>query len=125
MGQLLRLMPDYDPHWRERLETARARRTHILANEGRVSAEQQRELRQLRTIINDALQRRFRTTAEYRDHRIAGLRLLMDQEGLDVDIPILPDDATVDAIDTAITQAWRQSTPYNPILQAMLGAEYG
>lgn len=125
MGQLLRLMPDYDPHWRERLETARARRSHILAHEGPISAEKQQELQELRGVISRALQNRFRTTTEYRDHRIAGLRLLIDQEGLEVDIPSLPDDATVEDIDTAIARAWHQATPYNPILQAMLGAEYG
>lgn len=107
MVAAVRLMPNHDPHWRERLEEAKARQAALLGREGMLTAEEQAEVLRLRQAIDKAFNSRFRTTAEYRDYYVARARELLDSEGIDMPIPTLPDDATIDEIDRVLGLVWQ------------------
>ncbi|MBF0326219.1 MAG: hypothetical protein HQL42_14255, partial [Alphaproteobacteria bacterium] len=102
MASAVRLMPNHDPHWRARLAQARARQADLLGHEGLLTAAEQAELESLRGIIKEAFRSGFRTTAEYRDFQFARAREVLDAEGIALDLPFLPDDATLDEIDRAL-----------------------
>lgn len=108
MAELLRLMPHHDPCWRDKLDRARARRADLLSREGILSATEQRELERLRSYIAKAFNARFRTTAEYRDFHFARARAVLEAEGIEVPLPDLPNDATVEEIDRALRPVWRR-----------------
>ena len=107
MGATVRLMPNYDPHWRERLDLAKARQAELLSREGLLTAAEQAELLELRQEADRAFNARFRTTAEYRDFYVGRARDLLEEEGIDMPIPPLPDDATVEEIDRVLGLVWR------------------
>jgi hypothetical protein len=102
MATAIRLMPHHDPRWRARLCQARARQADLLGHEGILTAAEQAELGRLRRIIADAFKSGFRTTAEYRDFHYAQARELLEAEGIDMALPPLPDDATLDEIDRVL-----------------------
>lgn len=104
MVTAIRLMPHHDPHWRDRLDSAKARQAELLGHEGMLTADEQAELLRLRHAIDRAFNSRFRTTAEYRDYYVARARELLEAEGIDMPIPALPDDATLDEIDRVLGQ---------------------
>ncbi|MGE5545874.1 MAG: hypothetical protein ACM33T_03180 [Solirubrobacterales bacterium] len=106
MGSMARLMPGHDPHWREKLEQAKARQVDLLRREGLLTKPEQDELLRLRAAIDRAFNSSFRTTAEYRDFHLARARELLDAEGVDVPIPDLPDDATQEEIDRVLHRLW-------------------
>jgi hypothetical protein len=108
MATAIRLMPNRDPRWRARLAEARARQACLLGREGLLTAAEQGELERLRRVIKEAFRSSFRTTAEYRDFHFAEARELLETEGVDMDLPHLPDDATIDEIDRVL-RAVRQA----------------
>ncbi|MEW5727387.1 MAG: hypothetical protein AB1918_06135, partial [Pseudomonadota bacterium] len=107
MGTTARLMPGHDPHWRDKMESAKARQAELLRREGLLTRDEQAELLRLRTDIDRAFNSSFRTTAEYRDFYFDRARELLDAEGIDMPIPDLPDDATQEEIDRVLALIWR------------------
>lgn len=107
MAATIRLMPHHDPHWRQRYDAARARQGELLGREGMLSAEEQAELVALRQEADRAFNAQFRTTAEYRDHYVALARDLLEAEGIDMPIPRVADDATVEEIDRVLGMVWQ------------------
>lgn len=107
MGTTARLMPGYDPHWQQKLDTAKARQTQLLRREGLLTKDEQRELLDLRAAIDKAFNSSFRTTAEYRDFYFSRARELLDAEGIDMPIPMVADDATQEEIDRILSIVWQ------------------
>jgi hypothetical protein len=106
MVATVRLMPHHDPHWRDKVTELQQRHTELLARDGLLTLEEQRELMALRAAIDKALNSRFRTTAEYRDFYLARARQLLEDEGIDMELPDLPADATVEEIDRVLGLVW-------------------
>lgn len=96
---LVRLMPGYDPNWEDRLIAAETRRRELVEREGPLTPQEQRELLDCDAAVDAAVNARFRTTAEYRDYYYAQAQIMLDRHGLDMLLPRLPDDATVEAVD--------------------------
>lgn len=107
MGTTTRLMPGHDPHWRDKLEQAKARHAALLRHEGLLTRAEQAELMALRAAIDRAFNSSFRTTAEYRDFYFARARELLEAEGIHMPLPDLPDDATQDEIDRVLALVWQ------------------
>jgi len=107
MGATVRLMPNYDPHWRERLDAAKTRQAELLSHEGLLTEAEQAQLMELRQEADRAFNARFRTTAEYRDFYVGRARDLLEEEGIDMPIPHLPDDATLEEIDRVLGMVWQ------------------
>ncbi|MCR6629697.1 MAG: hypothetical protein NVV74_06385 [Magnetospirillum sp.] len=61
---------------------------------------------QLREAMDRALNSRFRTTAEYRDFYFARARQLLEDEGIEMDLPDVAGDATVEEIDRVLGLVW-------------------
>lgn len=106
MAATIRLMPRHDPHWREKLERLQCRHRELLARDGLLTVAEQRELMALRHDMACTLNSRFRTTAEYRDFYFARARQLLDDEGIDMDLPEIAADATIEEIDRALGLVW-------------------
>ena len=106
MAATVRLMPHHDPHWREKLETLQLRHRELLSHDGLLTVAEQRELMTLRTAMDRTLNSRFRTTAEYRDFYFARARQLLEDEGIDMDLPDVATDATVEEIDRVLGLVW-------------------
>lgn len=102
MAATIRLMPNHDPHWREKLAVLQRRHRELLARDGLLTVAEQRELMVLREAMTRALNSRFRTTAEYRDFHFARARQLLDDEGIHLDLPDMAPDATVEEIDRVL-----------------------
>lgn len=107
MGGMVRLMPNHDPNWKERLEAARARQAELLGREGILTESEQSQLMALRQEADRAFNARFRTTAEYRDFYVGRARDLLEEEGIDMPIPALADDATLEEIDRVLAMVWQ------------------
>lgn len=107
MASTIRLMPHHDPHWRDKVAALRARHRALLDHEGVLTVAEQRELAQLREAIDRALNSRFRTTAEYRDFYFDRARQLLEDEGIDMPLPKVADDATVEEIDRVLGMVWQ------------------
>lgn len=106
MVATLRLMPNHDPHWREKAETLRRRHAELLSCDGMLTIVEQREVMNLRTAMDAALNSRFRTTAEYRDFYFDRARQLLEDEGIEMDLPEVAADATVAEIDRVLGLVW-------------------
>ena len=106
MAATVRLMPHHDPHWREKLETLQLRHRELLSHDGLLTVAEQRELMTLRAAMDRTLNSRFRTTAEYRDFYFARARQLLEDEGIDMDLPDVATDATVEEIDRVLGLVW-------------------
>lgn len=106
MAATVRLMPHHDPHWRDKLATLQQRHTQLLARDGLLTVQEQRELMSLRAAMDRTLNSRFRTTAEYRDFYFARARQLLDDEGIEMDLPDIAADATVEEIDRVLGLVW-------------------
>ena len=106
MAATIRLMPHHDPHWREKLAELQRRHHDLLARDGLLTVAEQRELMVLRQDMDRALNSRFRTTAEYRDFYFARARQLLDDEGIDMPLPDVAADATIEEIDRALGLVW-------------------
>ncbi len=107
MGATARLMPGHDPHWRHKLESAKARQAELLRREGLLTRGEQDELLRLRADIDKAFNSGFRTTAEYRDFYFNRARELLEAEGIDMPLPAVADDATQEEIDRVLALVWR------------------
>ena len=106
MAATVRLMPHHDPHWRDKLESLQRRHRELLSQDGLLTVAEQRELMTLRTAMDRTLNSRFRTTAEYRDFYFARARQLLEDEGIDMDLPDIAADATVEEIDRVLGLVW-------------------
>ncbi len=106
MAATVRLMPHHDPHWRDKVTELRERHARLLSHDGLLTLAEQRELMALREAMDKALNSRFRTTVEYRDYYFARARQLLDDEGIDMDLPEVPADATVEEIDRVLGLVW-------------------
>jgi flavorubredoxin len=106
MAATIRLMPNHDPHWRDKLATLQQRHSVLLACDGLLTVQEQRELMHLRQAMDRTLNSRFRTTAEYRDFYFARARQLLDDEGIDLTLPDVAADATVEEIDRVLGLVW-------------------
>ncbi|HLO75211.1 MAG TPA: hypothetical protein VK196_01990 [Magnetospirillum sp.] len=106
MASTIRLMPHHDPRWRDKLTAARQRHTQLLARDGLLTLDEQRELMRLRQEMDRALNSRFRTTAEYRDFYFARARQLLEDEGIEMDLPDVAADATIEEIDRVLSLVW-------------------
>lgn len=106
MAATVRLMPHHDPRWREKLDELERRHSELLARDGLLTVREQKELMVLRHDMDRALNSRFRTTAEYRDFYLARARQLLEDEGIDMDLPELAADATVEEIDRVLGLVW-------------------
>jgi len=106
MVSAVRLMPRHDPHWRDKVADLTRRHTELLSQDGLLTVEEQREVMELRHAIDRALNSRFRTTAEYRDFYFDRARQLLDDEGIDMDLPEIPADATLEEIDRVLGLVW-------------------
>lgn len=102
----VRLMPHHDPQWRQKVAELDARHTELLSRDGLLTLDEQRELMDLREAMDKALNSRFRTTAEYRDFYLARAHQLLEDEGIDMDLPDIPADATVEEIDRVLGLVW-------------------
>lgn len=107
MGTTARLMPGYDPHWRDKLETAKVRQAELLCREGLLTRAEQSELVSLRVAIDKAFNSSFRTTQEYRDFYFERARELLDAEGIDMPLPSVADDAPIEEIDRVLNLVWQ------------------
>lgn len=107
MVATLRLMPNHDPHWREKAESLRRRHAELLSRDGMLTVEEQKELLVLRGAMDRALNSRFRTTAEYRDFYFDRARQLLEDEGIEMDLPEVAADATVEEIDRVLAIVWQ------------------
>ncbi|MCF8482550.1 MAG: hypothetical protein K9H25_19165 [Rhodospirillum sp.] len=94
-----RPMSEYDPDWFERLERAKAVRLELLAKPGPLETDERRALFDARREEVDAFNARFRTTAAYRDFHFARARQLLEDEGIHMDLPDLPDDCAREDVD--------------------------
>ncbi|MBF0327098.1 hypothetical protein A6A05_05030 [Magnetospirillum moscoviense] len=101
----LRLMPGYDPDWRDKVNDL-AMRYRVLGGRKDLTADEAEELSALRGRIDDALNTRFRTTLEYRDFYFARARALLEAEGIEMPLPNLPADATQEQIDDVLSGVW-------------------
>lgn len=106
MGTMARLMPGYDPNWRERLQAAEARQRELLGRAGKLTDDERRELLACRDAVQHARDSRFRTTAEYRDYHFGHIRALLEAEGIHMALPALPDDATREEIDRVLAMVF-------------------
>lgn len=106
MVATVRLMPHHDPHWREKAEALHRRHSELLSRDGMLTIEEQRELMDLRAAMDAALNSRFRTTAEYRDFYFDRARQLLEDEGIEMDLPHVAADATVEEIDRVLAIVW-------------------
>lgn len=106
MGQTLRLMPHHDPHWREKVAELQLRHRELLSRDGLLTRAEQHELMILREAMDRALNSRFRTTAEYRDFYFDRARQLLEDEGIDMPLPDVAADATIEEIDRALGLVW-------------------
>lgn len=106
MAATIRLMPNHDPHWRDKLETLQQRHAVLLARDGLLTVREQRELMHLRQAMDRTLNSRFRTTAEYRDFYLDRARQLLDDEGIDMTLPEVAADATIEEIDRVLGLVW-------------------
>ena len=106
MARTIRLMPHHDPHWRDKLEVLKPRHRELLARDGLLTVHEQREVMRLRAEMDRALNSRFRTTAEYRDFYFARARQLLEDEGIEMDLPDLAADATIEEIDHVLGLVW-------------------
>ncbi len=102
----IRLMPNHDPFWRNKVAELKARYDRLLDEDGALSPDRQAELLRLREDMDLALNARFRTTAEYRDFYFARARQLLEDEGIDMPLPDVADDATVEEIDRVLYLVW-------------------
>ncbi len=93
------LMPDYDPQWFTRMEVANARRMELMSKPGALSDEERRDLAAAQREMEAAHMAQFETVADYRDHKFAFARQLLDDEGICMELPDLPDDCTRDQVD--------------------------
>ena len=107
MSTTIRLMPGYDPHWRETLERIERRRHELMVQEQRLSDDERDELLRLSAEKDRAFNSRFRTTKEYRDFYYARARQLLEDECIDMPIPELPDDSTPEEVDQVLALVWR------------------
>jgi hypothetical protein len=94
-----RPMIGHDPEWFERLERAKAIRLELMAKPGALSEAERKQVFDTRREEVDAFNARFRTTAEYRDFHFARARQLLADEGIDMDLPDLPDDCPREDVD--------------------------
>lgn len=106
MAATIRLMPHHDAHWRDKLAVLKLRHSHLLARDGLLTVQEQHELMALRQAMDRALNSRFRTTAEYRDFYFARARQLLEDEGIEMDLPDIAADATVEEIDRVLGLVW-------------------
>ncbi|MGE5475466.1 MAG: hypothetical protein ACM3Q1_02335 [Bacteroidales bacterium] len=106
MAATIRLMPHHDPHWRDKLLVLQTRHRELLARDGLLTVAEQNELMHLRQAMDRTLNSRFRTTVEYRDFYFARARQLLDDEGIDMDLPEVAPDATIEEIDRALGLVW-------------------
>lgn len=106
MAATLRLMPNHDPHWRDKLAGLQRRHTDLLTRDGLLTVVEQQELVELRNAMDRALNSRFRTTQEYRDFYFARARQLLEDEGIEMDLPDVAADATVEEIDRVLGLVW-------------------
>jgi hypothetical protein len=104
MVSAVRLMPRHDPHWRDKVADLTRRHAALLSHDGLLTVDEQREVMELRHAIDRALNSRFRTTAEYRDFYFDRARQLLDDEGIHMDLPEMPADATLEEIDRVLGQ---------------------
>lgn len=103
MGTTTRLMPGFDPNWRDRMEQAAARQIALLDLDRPLNEAENRDLVECRRDMNAAADARFRTTAEYRDFHFARARAWLDAEGIDMPLPLVADDATREEIDRVLS----------------------
>lgn len=106
MVAMVRLMPNHDPDWRLKVELAVGRRQELMGRKGMLTDRERDELAGLGSVIDEALNARFRTTAEYRDFYFDRARKMLEAEGIDMPIPHVADDATVEEIDRALATVW-------------------
>jgi hypothetical protein len=99
-------MPHHDRHWRDKVEALRQRHDQLLSHDGLLTLAEQRELLHLRQAMDRALNSRFRTTAEYRDFYLARARQVLEDEGIEMELPELAPDATVEEIDRVLGMVW-------------------
>lgn len=107
MGTTTRLMPGHDPEWRSKLEKAQARLDALLLSADSLSDAERREVVELRRVADRAFNARFRTTLEYRDFYFERARQLLDDEGIDMALPDVAADATIEEIDRALAIVWQ------------------
>ena len=103
MVDRIRLMPNHDPDWRRKVASLQAQCQSLLGREGMLSTAEQQQLSHLRQAMMRALNSRFRTTAEYRDFHFQNARQLLDDEGIDLSLPPVPDDARLEEIDSVLS----------------------
>jgi len=106
MAETLRLMPNHDPHWRDKVAALQQRHHELLSHDGLLTKAEQQELMVLRMEMDRVLNSRFRTTAEYRDFYFARARQLLEDEGIDMALPDVAADATIEEIDRALGLVW-------------------
>jgi len=104
---LIRLMPGYDPHWRERLDKAASREHELMELDRPLTDTERDELAFCHAEMRIARDSRFRTTADYRDHFTAYCRTLLEREGIDMPLPSLPDDCTKEQVDAIVDMVWK------------------
>jgi len=102
----VRLMPGHDPGWRDKFDAAAARLRELRGGSGALNDEARREFLRCQREAEAALDSSFRTTAEYRDFHFARARRRLEEEGVEMPLPPIADDATVAEIDAVLEMAW-------------------
>jgi hypothetical protein len=106
-GSVARLMPGYDPDWRQRVLAVEGRLRELLARADPLSEAERAELMGLGAERDAALNSRFRTTKDYRDFYCGRARQLLEDEGIDMPLPPIADDATPEEVDRVLELVWR------------------
>jgi hypothetical protein len=107
MGTTTRLMPGYDSHWRDKLMAAQKRLETLLCRRESLTDPERQEVIDLRQAADRAYNSRFRTTTEYRDFYLGRARALLEAEGIDMPVPDIAADATVEEIDRVLATVWQ------------------
>ncbi|OSM02214.1 hypothetical protein MAIT1_02319 [Magnetofaba australis IT-1] len=104
---MARILPEHDPNWESKWRQARERYDELMRKPPPFTQEESDELVATMKRMEEMQNRRFRTTADYRDHHFARAQEALDRVGVSFELPELPDHATLEEIDSWLNRAWR------------------
>ncbi|MEG3639354.1 hypothetical protein [Magnetococcus sp. PR-3] len=104
---MIRLLPDYDPAWQLKWHAAQDQYQKLLETDRPLTPDERDDLLHAMQAMETCANRRFRTTAEYRDFHFLKIQEQLNEHGVVFELPELSDDATLDEIEHWIDRAHR------------------